>query len=181
MRKFGAILATFLLCFLLWLLLTGEAVGLWDGLQNADWQILAAGAAISLLVAVFSARFFVHESPFHLLRPDRFLLMLFYCLIVFPLALIKANVDMAVKAFLPKSKIRPGIVKIPTSLTSEYGLAMLANSITLTPGTITLDVVEENGKNYYYVHWIKVDEEEPEKAGKAIKGSLENTLRRIWR
>lgn len=181
MKKTGAILATFLLCFVLWLLLTGEAAGLWDGLANAEWQIIIAGAVVSLLVAVFSARFFIHESPFYILRPDRFLLMLFYCFIVFPWALIKANVDVALKALSPRIHIRPGIVKVPTELSSEYGLAMLANSITLTPGTITLDVVEEKGKHYYYIHWIKVTEETPEKAGEAIKGSMEKTLRRIWR
>lgn len=179
-HKLPALCAAFLLCFVFWLLLTGEITQLWDGLGQGEWQILIAGALISLLVAVFSARYLVHEKAFWLLRPDRLLLLIFYCLIIFPIELIKANVDMALRG-LGLKKTKPGIVKIPTELKSEYGQSMLANSITLTPGTITLDIVEENGRSYYYVHWINVSETESEKAGKAIKGTLETWIRRIWR
>ncbi len=180
-NKLPAICATFLLCFVFWMLLTGEITAIWDGVGQGEWEILIAGALVSLLVAVFSARFFIHESPFYLLRPDRLLLLVFYCLIIFPAALIKANLDMAFRSLAPGKHIRPGIVKIPSALKSEYGQSMLANSITLTPGTITLDVVEENGEAYYYVHWINVTETESGKAGEAIKGGLEKWIRRIWR
>ncbi len=179
-HKLPALCATFLLFLVFWLLLTGEITQLWDGLDQGEWQILISGALISLLVAVFSARYFVHEKAFWLLRPDRLLLLIFYCLIIFPIELIKANTDMALRG-LGLKKTKPGIVKIPTELKSEYGQSMLANSITLTPGTITLDIVEENGRSYYYVHWIDVKETESEKAGKAIKGTLETWIRRIWR
>ncbi len=180
-NKFAAFCATFLLCLAVWLLITGEITGIWNGLDQGEWQVLIAGICVSLLAAAFSSRFFIHESAFYLLRPDRLLLLLFYCLIVFPVALIRANLDMAFRAFFPKKHLKPGIVKIPTGMKSEYGLSMLANSITLTPGTITLDVVEEDGKNYYYVHWINVENEDPEKAGQAIKGGLEKWIGRIWR
>ena len=180
-HKFAAFCATFLLCLAVWLLITGEITGIWDGLDQGEWQVLIAGTGVSLLVAAFSSRFFIHESAFYLLRPDRILLLLFYCLIVFPIALVKANLDMAFRALSPRKRIRPGIVKIPSDLISEYGLSMLANSITLTPGTITLDVVEEDGKHYYYVHWINTETEAPEKAGKAIKGGLEKWIGRIWK
>ena len=163
-----------------WLLLTGEITQLWNGLDKGEWEIVIAGALISLLVAVFSARYFVHEKAFWLLRPDHLLLLIFYCLIIFPFELIKANLDMALRG-LGLKKTKPGIVKIPTELESEYGQSMLANSITLTPGTITLDIVEEKGKTFYYVHWIDVSETESAKAGKAIKGTLETWIRRIWR
>ena len=180
-NKFAAFCATFLLCLAIWLLITGGITGIWDGLDKGEWEVLIAGAAVSLLVAAFSSRFFIHESAFYLLRPDRFLLLLFYCLIVFPIALIKANCDMAFRAFFPKKHLKPGIVKVPSGLTSEYGLSMLANSITLTPGTITLDVVEEDGEPCYYIHWINVQTEDHEKAGEAIKGGLEKWIRRIWK
>ena len=57
---------------------------------------------------------------------------------------------------------------------------MLANSITLTPGTITMDIAEQDGQDYYYIHWIDVTETDREKAGNVIKGRLENGIRRIW-
>ena len=60
--------------------------------------------------------------------------------------------------------------------------AMLSNCITMTPGTITVDVGEdEAGNNYYYVHWIDVAEMDREKAGDIIKGTMEKWIGRIWK
>ena len=176
--KFPAILATALICFIFWLLITGQAGALFDGSWSAE--VLIAGAAVSILVALFTARFFIHESAFRLLNPARLFPFLLYVLIIFPWELIKANVDMALRAFGPKKAVKPGIVKVPVSLQSEYGRSMLANSITLTPGTITMEITEEAGQTYYYIHWIKVSETDGEKAGEAIKGTMEKWVRRIF-
>ena len=72
------------------------------------------------------------------------------------------------------------IEDLAAELTKDYGEAMLANSITLTPGTITLDIAEQDGKNYYYIHWIDVSDPDRDKAGEVIKGRMENWIRRIW-
>ncbi len=174
----SAIFSTAILCFLFWLLITGQVVSLFKG--QASMQVLIAGVLVSMVTALFSARFFVHKKAFYLFNPVKLLSFLFYCLIVFVVELTKANIDMAKRALSPKLKINPGIVKIPVELKSEYAQAMLANSITLTPGTITMDTVEEKGKLYYYIHWIDVAETEPAKAGEAIKGTLEKWIGRIW-
>ena len=174
----SAILSTAILCFLFWLLITGQVVSLFKG--QASMQILIAGVLVCTATALFSARFFVHKNAFYLFNPVKLLSFLFYCLIVFVVELTKANIDMAKRALSPKLKINPGIVKVPVELKSEYAQAMLANSITLTPGTITMDTVEEKGKLYYYIHWIDVAETEPAKAGEAIKGTLEKWIGRIW-
>ena len=59
---------------------------------------------------------------------------------------------------------------------------MVANSITLTPGTITMNVAEdESGKNYYYIQWIDVAEKDRGKAGEIIKGRMERAIARIWK
>ena len=94
---------------------------------------------------------------------------------------MKANIDVAKRALSKNVKINPGIVKIPAELVSDYGLSMLANSITLTPGTIVMDIIEEDGKNYLYVHWIDVETEEEDKAGEIIKGDFENRIRGIFK
>jgi multicomponent Na+:H+ antiporter subunit E len=39
---------------------------------------------------------------------------------------------------------------------------------------------DADGQNWLYVHWIDVAETDPEKAGEAIKGTLEKGLRRVW-
>ncbi len=76
--------------------------------------------------------------------------------------------------------INPGVVKIKTDLNSDTGIAVLANSITLTPGTLTLDVKRKLGETYLYVHWIDVETLNREKAGEKIKGDIEEWLKRIF-
>ena len=171
MRKttFPAVLATFVVCFAFWLLLT------W----SFAVQELIVGAVVSLAVALFSARFFVHEKAGWFFNPVKFFNLLGYWLFVFPVELWKANVDMAKRCFSGCTKVNPGIVKVPVDLKSDYGQAALANSITLTPGTITLDIAEQEGQTYYYIHWIDVTAT-GEEAGEAIKGKLERGVRRAW-
>ena len=168
--KFPAVAATFLVCYVFWVLLTWSFTA----------QELVAGAVVSLAVALFSARFFIHEDAGWLAKPKRFFSCIGFWCFTFVGELIKANVEMAKICFGGCRNINPGIVKIPTEMKSDYGLAALSNSITLTPGTITMEVAEEEGQNYLYVHWIDVQETDPEKAGEAIKGNLEKGLRRVW-
>ena len=173
--RFPAVISTFIVCFLFWLLLT------WPfGANGAEVQELIAGGAVSLAVALFSSRFFIHEKSFLLLNPLRFFSLIFYAVGTFLSELVKANRDMAKRCYGGCKNINPGIVKIPVGLESEYGQALLANSITLTPGTITMDVAEEDGKTYYYVHWIDVTAT-GEQAGEIIKGKLEKGVRRVFK
>ena len=169
--RFPAVLATFFLCLGFWVLLT------W----SFSMQELAAGAVVSLAVALFSARFFIHEKSFWLLNPAKFFGLIYYVLIVFPVELIKANVDVAKRSFGGCKNVNPGIVKVPVDLQSDYGQAMLANSITLTPGTITMDITEEDGQTYYYIHWIDVTKPSGKEAGDAIKGALEKGVGRVFK
>ena len=166
---FGAWFATFVLCYFFWILLTGSFA----------WQELVAGAVVSAGVALFSARWFVHESPGRVFGKQLFILI-WYCVAIFPWELIKANCDMAKRALSPKLKINPGIIKVPVDVPTEYGKTMLANSITLTPGTITVDIDEHEGQTWYYIHWIDVVETDRAAAGEIIKGRMEKWLRRIW-
>lgn len=69
---------------------------------------------------------------------------------------LKANIDVARRVLHPDMPIRPGTVKVKISLKSDVGLTLLANSVTLTPGTTSIDIDRQNG--YLYVHWIYVKE-----------------------
>ena len=168
--RFPAVVSTFIVSYACWILLT------W----SFSAQELAAGAVVSLAVALFSARFFIHERSFWLFNPLRLLIALFYWLGVFMVELFKANWDMAKRCYGGCKKVNPGIVKVPVDLKSDYAQAALANSITLTPGTITMDIAEEDGQIYYYIHWIDVQKPSGKEAGDAIKGTLEKWLRRVW-
>ena len=168
--KFPAVLTTFLLCLGFWILIT------W----NFSVQELATGAVVSLAVALFSARFFIHEKAFWLFNPVKFFGLIAY-VFIFLWELIKANVDVAKRCYGGCKNVNPGIVKIPADVKSAYGRAMLANSITLTPGTITMDVAEEeDGQLYYYIHWIDAAVPGGAEAGEMIKGTLEKGVRRVF-
>lgn len=180
-----AALSTAIICYVFWLLISGGLALLIKG--EPDVRNLVVGLVLCVFVGLFSARFFIHERPFYLWNPLKLSQLIVYCLFIFPVELVKANIDVAFRALNPALPINPGIVKVPVGLKSEYGQAMLANSITLTPGTITMDIVEEAGEDgmkdprtFYYIHWIDVKDEDPEKAGEAIKGTLEKGVRRIF-
>ena len=68
------------------------------------------------------------------------------------MALIKANFDLAKRVVSKDMKLHPDVVEIKTTMRSDLGKLFLANSITLTPGTLTVDVVGDS----LLVHWIDV-------------------------
>ena len=169
--RFPAVISTFIVCFAFWVLLT------W----SFEIQELAAGAVVSLAVALFAGRFFVHAKSFWFFNPVKLVNLIIYVLFIFPVELIKANWDVAKRCFGGCKNVNPGIVKVPVDLESDYGQSMLANSITLTPGTITMDIAEEDGQTYYYIHWIDVTAPSGKEAGDAIKGTLEKGVGRIFK
>jgi multicomponent Na+:H+ antiporter subunit E len=75
----------------------------------------------------------------------------------------------------PAMPIRPGIVKVKTTLKSDMAKMLLANSITMTPGTISVDIIDD----YLYIHWIYISSEDPEVYTSIITGAFEKYIKRI--
>jgi len=73
---------------------------------------------------------------------------------VFLWALIQSNLKVAYSVLAPFSKMRPGIVAIPLDIKKDAEITLLANMITLTPGTLSLDVSDD--KRVLYVHGMHV-------------------------
>ena len=157
----------FLLAFLVWSLLNWVP----------DWQHLVVGIFIALFVAYMTGDLFV-KRPHVLKHPLRYWYFLAYYLPVFLWECFKANVDVAYRVAHPRLPIKPGIVKVKTSLKTDTGLTFLANSITLTPGTLTVDIDRDNG--VLYVHWIDVKKKDVESATKIIVERFERILRKIF-
>ena len=78
----------------------------------------------------------------------------------------------------PQLPINPGIVKVKTRLKSDTALTFLANSITLTPGTLTVDIDRDNG--VLYIHWLNVKAKDVETATKIIVERFERILSKIF-
>ena len=173
-NKFCAWLSTFIFCFLFWLLLTWSVAA----------RELILGVVIAAVVSLLASRFLIRSKAFYLYNPIRLITLIFYLVIIFMWEVIKANLAMVSIVLSPNMKdYKPGIIRVPAGEKpkSTYGLSLVSNCITLTPGTITMDVAEdEEGKHYYYIHWIDVAETDRDKAADAIKGTMEKWIGRIW-
>ncbi|MFH1046218.1 MAG: Na+/H+ antiporter subunit E [Candidatus Omnitrophota bacterium] len=164
MKKSHIIL--FLLAFLVWMLLT------WP----PDAAHLIIGIFVSMFVSFMTGDMFV-KRPYVFKSVNRYLWFLYY-VPLFIWECIKANIDVAYRVTHPDLPINPGIVKVKTTLKSDTGLTFLANSITLTPGTMTVDIDPEKG--VLYIHWIDVREKDTQKASELIVGVFEEVLKRIF-
>ena len=91
---------------------------------------------------------------------------------------MKANIDVAFRVSHPECPINPGIVKVKTNLKSDTALTFLANSITLTPGTLSVDIDQSQG--VLYVHWINVRSQDTGKATRMVVERFERILKRIF-
>lgn len=76
---------------------------------------------------------------------------------IFIYELVVANLSVLVKAFSPKLNIKPGIIKVPIDIEGAFWITTLANMVTLTPGTLTVEVAPDN--KYFYVHCLNIDNE----------------------
>ena len=155
----------FVVALVVWILLT------W----SFDYQILIAGVVASAVVAILFHEMLPKEHHV-LISPTRVFWVLVY-IPVFFYYMIKANFDVVYRALHPKMPINPGIVKIKTNLKSDSGITALANSITLTPGTLTVDLTDDG---YLYVHWINVKSDDVEEATKHIAQRFEWFLKKIF-
>jgi multicomponent Na+:H+ antiporter subunit E len=157
-------IAYFVLGFVVWMLLV----------FTLNYQELLAGVVVALLAAIFFGRY-LPVQPSKLLNPVRWFWLLAY-VPVFAYMCLKANIDVALRVLSPGLQLRPGIVKIRTSLKSDVARVFLANSITLTPGTMTVEIKDD----LLYIHWIEVGASDITAASKAIIGPFEYFLARIF-
>jgi len=150
----------FLSLFAIWLLLTypitvPEAV---------------AGAITALIITAISGKEAALFREIHIsIRSAAYGIAYLF---VFFFELVKSNIDVAFRVLHPKLPIHPGIVKVKTKLKSRLGRMILANSITLTPGTITVETEE----NYFYIHWVDVRTPDIEESTKKIVLKFEKYL-----
>ncbi|MBN2120627.1 MAG: Na+/H+ antiporter subunit E [Candidatus Omnitrophica bacterium] len=157
----------FLVAFICWCLLN------WI----PDWQHLLVGIFVAGFVAYLTGDLFI-RSPDRLSHPHRYWYFVFHYLPLFIWECIKANIDVAFRVLHPRLPIRPGIVKVKIKLKTDTGITFLANSITLTPGTLSVDVDREKG--FLYVHWIDVKSKDVEEATKIVVARFERVLEKIF-
>ena len=160
----------FVLAFIIWIF------GAWPFVDGKiDIQVVIAGLIVSFIVAILFHEILPKEHHVFI-SPVRVFWALIYVPVLF-YYVIKANLDVVYRALHPQMPIKPGIVKIKTNLKTESGITALANSITLTPGTLTVDLTDDG---FLYIHWINVKSDDVEQATKFIAQRFEWFLKKIF-
>ena len=153
-----------LILFLVWIALT----------DSLDPQELSIGLLVALLISCMFPSISGKDTK-KWLQPKRYWYLFIY-IFYFTWQMIKSNLDVAKRVVDPKLPINPGIVKVKTKLKSDIAKLALANSITLTPGTLTIDVSGQ----YFYIHWIDVKDTDVQKASEDIVAGFEKYLEVIF-
>lgn len=147
----------FLLFFLIWVIFNGQLT----------WEIAAFGVVISAVMYLFICKFMGYRPEMDLLLCRKILLILQYVLVLLK-EIVKANYAVMKMILSSRYEIEPVIVKFKTDLKTTPARILLANSITLTPGTITVSLEGDE----YVVHCL--DKE----LAKGINSSIFVTLLR---
>ncbi len=135
----------------------------WVGLTNSfDIQELGIGIIVSIGVAYF---FGSDEEP----GLRRLIVKYSRFLPIFVKALVQSNIQVAKIVLTPSLPINPGIVKLKTHLDNDFDKLILANSITLTPGTITVDLEGSD----IYIHVLDIHTTNKKTLQKEIIDSFE--------
>ena len=88
--------------------------------------------------------------------------------------LIVANFRVAVEVMTPSFRMKPAIIGYNLELESGFGIFLLVNLITMTPGTLSLDLSDDSKKLYVHIMYA----EEVDAAKKQIK-KLEEKIKKI--
>jgi multicomponent Na+:H+ antiporter subunit E len=162
--KFKGIAVIFILLLSSWLVLN----------HSLQLPIILIGVGIAAFLSLIMCN---KCSVFNEIKftPKAFLYTLLY-IGVFIFELFKSNIDIAKRVLSPKLPINPGIVKAETVLQSQMGRLILANSITLTPGTFTIDIIG----NTLYIHCVNIEGDDMEQYAQNIVRKFEKYLEVLY-
>ncbi len=108
--------------------------------------------------------------------------------------LVVANFQVAGMVIFNRPRMQPGIIAIPLDIESDTEITLLANMITLTPGTWSLDVVPpesshllepsartpDHKKSYLLVHFMHIEDKNVEETRQSIKDGFEKRIREVF-
>jgi multicomponent Na+:H+ antiporter subunit E len=150
--------------FVIWVLLNSKLTS----------EVMISGALVAVLGAFM---FYRSYSIFEALKLNpKAIVYWFVYIFVFLMELVKSNFDVALRVISPKLPINPGIVEVKTKLKSKLGRMILTNSITLTPGTFTVELLGDR----IFIHWIDVKSEDIEEDTRLILHKFEKYLEVIY-
>ena len=141
-------------------------------------EALIAGVLVAGVVTFLTEDIPVGKPNLLFFHPARYFYFIFYYLPVFWWQHFLANLEVAYRVLHPNLPIRPAVVRVKTGLKSDMGLTTLANSLSLVPGTTSVDVDREKG--LLYVHCMAVSPDNLDGAAKKIVGRFEKILVKVF-
>jgi len=150
-------------------------MGVWMILNNSlSIEVWLTGGVVSLFLAILLCG---HCTVFQgvNLTPKALMYTIVY-LFVFLYELVKSNLHIAALVLTPSLPINPGIIRGDTILKSRMARLILANSITLTPGTFTIDFIGDT----LYIHCVNLEGEDHDAYAKSIIRKFEKYLEVIY-
>ena len=157
--------------FWLWIFLTFVWIAISSSLAV---ESVVTGALISAALAYTFTRMFEIWRGIRF-SPSRLYHFILYTG-VFVVELVRANINMMRYVYAPRISVNPRVVKVRTGLKSPIGRLALANSISLTPGSLVLDVAEDG----LVIHSLDMQAVDPDEATRIIAGPFENHLEKIF-
>jgi multicomponent Na+:H+ antiporter subunit E len=118
--------------------------------SNVQLFNIIVGLGVSFSIALLYVKLFTHKA-FEFISPVWFAVYLYVLL----KNLILSNIQISKRILRPDMKLSPAIVAVKTNLESDWKKLLLANSITLTPGTLTLDIKDD----ILFIHVIEYDKD----------------------
>ncbi|MBS3811925.1 MAG: Na+/H+ antiporter subunit E [Halanaerobiales bacterium] len=159
-------IATFTITLIVWIILTSKITV----------DILIVGTIVSLITT-----FLYNDLLFRKSNRKKSLIDLlkqfFYIILFIPVFFYEAfiaSLKVSRHVFEKEPSFTPGIIKVKTKLTNITALTILANLITLTPGTLTLDF--DMKERAFFIHWIDVTTLQQAEARKETIERFENWL-----
>lgn len=159
------IITSFVIIFLLWIAIAGVSA-----------PELLLGIAVALVFALLISRN-THIKSFSSRTIGSILKFTLLYIPLFIFKLLQSNLQLAKTLLSPSLHINPGIVRVKTNISNDVGKFVLANSITLTPGTITLDVEDD----VLYVHCVDVKGKDEIEHFENVSKDFEKVLGGVFR
>jgi multicomponent Na+:H+ antiporter subunit E len=136
-----------------------------------DVSTFLVGYILGLIILLGFRRFFT--TRFYLLRVWAVIKLI----LIFNKELILSNFAVLKVILKPKLDIKPGIFALSTDLKKDWEITILANLITLTPGTLVVDVSHDN--QILYIH--AMDIQDVQESIDSIKNSFEKAIMEVSR
>lgn len=143
---------------------------------NKDIPINASNSLLVFIVTYFILwllSYFYDRD--HFIKIPKVINLFFF----FGKELMKANFKVARDVLTPGHQMNPGIIVFPLKASTEFEITLLANLISLTPGSLTIDVSED--RKLLYFHAMYVDNDDMEKVKEEVRNGFEKRILAITR